>query len=64
LQLQPVQFASDNRKQAFGMALDHIFVRGLYKKTASVRPVCSSDHNPMTVTLSVEPGLARSLGAA
>lgn len=64
LQLRPVQFASDTRKQAFGMALDHIFVRGLQKKTASVRPVCSSDHNPMTVTLSVEPALVRSLGAA
>ena len=54
-QLEPIRFTTDHRKQAFGMALDHIFVRGLVKKTASVRSVGSSDHNPMTVTLSVDP---------
>ena len=53
-ELQPIRFTTDHRKQAFGMALDHIFVRGLRKKTASVRSVGSSDHNPMTVTLSVD----------
>lgn len=64
LELLPVRFTSDNRKQAFGMALDHMFVRGLRKKTAAVRPVCSSDHNPMTVTLSVEPASLRSADVA
>ena len=59
LGLEAIHFTSDNRKQAFGMALDHIFVRGLERKTSNVESVYSSDHNPMTVTLGLVPRLAR-----
>ncbi|MFK8020357.1 MAG: endonuclease/exonuclease/phosphatase family protein [Pseudomonadales bacterium] len=59
LGLEVIQFAFDHRKQAFGMALDHVFVRGLTGSSAAVEAVFSSDHNPMTVTLALVPRLAR-----
>ena len=53
LGMQPVEFEQDERTQAFGIALDHVYVRGL-NKTAAVTPVVStSDHNPMLVRLSL-----------
>lgn len=64
LGLEVVKFASDNRKQAFGMALDHVFVRGLTGKTSEVQSVYSSDHNPMIVSLALVPRLARQTPAS
>ena len=51
LHLSPIFFPVDHRRQAFGYALDHIFVRGLLDTEAHVLPVYSSDHNPMAVEL-------------
>lgn len=59
LGLEVVKFSGDRRKQAFGLALDHIFVRGLTETYSEVAPVRSSDHNPMIVTLAIIPRLAR-----
>ncbi len=59
LGLEVVHFPFDYRKQAFGMALDHVFVRGLKGEDAHVADVSSSDHNPMIVKLSIVPRLAR-----
>lgn len=53
LDLRGIDFAQDHRRQAFGFALDHIFVRGLHHKGGQVRRVYSSDHNPLSVILSV-----------
>lgn len=52
LHLRSVDFAQDHRRQAFGFALDHIFVRGLRHTGSRVRRVYSSDHNPLSVILS------------
>lgn len=51
LDMQPIEFAVDHRKQVFGCALDHIFVRGLMPSHAKVQRVYSSDHNPLLTTL-------------
>lgn len=59
LGLDPVHFAGDRRKHAFGLALDHVFVRGLTGSDAWVQDVSSSDHNPMVVNLKLVPRLAR-----
>lgn len=59
LGLEVVHFHSDVRKQAFGLALDHVFVRGLHGVDSQVHAVRSSDHNPMTVTLALNARLAR-----
>lgn len=64
LGLEAVHFPFDCRKQAFGMALDHVFVRGLKGKTSSVEAVYSSDHNPMIVDLALIPKLARQTPAS
>jgi endonuclease/exonuclease/phosphatase (EEP) superfamily protein YafD len=53
LDLRGIDFALDHRRQAFGFALDHIFVRGLRHKGGTVRRVYSSDHNPLSVILGV-----------
>ena len=53
LDLHSIDFALDNRRMAFGFALDHIFVRGLRHKGGTVRKVYSSDHNPLSVILGV-----------
>jgi endonuclease/exonuclease/phosphatase (EEP) superfamily protein YafD len=53
LDLRSIDFALDHRRQAFGFALDHIFVRGLRHKGGTVRRVYSSDHNPLSVILGV-----------
>lgn len=64
LGLEVVHFAHDCRKQAFGLALDHVFVRGLRGKSSEVTSVYSSDHNPMVVTLAIVPRLARQTAAS
>jgi len=61
LDLKPVYFPLDHRRQAFGFALDHIFVRGLVDVEAHVLPVYSSDHNPMAVELTVNHAARRQI---
>ena len=51
--LTSVTFNDDQRKLAFGIALDHVYVRGLDQLTASTHRVATSDHNPMVVQLSL-----------
>lgn len=53
LQLRELQFAEDHRVQFFGRALDHIYVRGLSVIRTDTSNVETSDHNPMSVTLSM-----------
>lgn len=53
LELSPVEFRDDNRTRVFGLPLDHIFVRGLSATSSDSSVVTSSDHNPLTVTLSM-----------
>ena len=53
LDLLPLAFEQDHRLHAFGFALDHIFVRGMHSKKCAVNRVYSSDHNPISVVLSV-----------
>ena len=49
--LKAVHFEPDLRTRAFGYALDHVYIRGLSAKAATVIPVESSDHNPLQVRL-------------
>jgi endonuclease/exonuclease/phosphatase (EEP) superfamily protein YafD len=51
LGLATLDYEEDNRKRAFGQALDHIYVRGLQVIDATTHRVGSSDHNPMLVRL-------------
>ena len=53
LDLDAVEFADDHRRKAFGNYLDHIFIRGLSAMDSATRAVDTSDHNPMSVTLSL-----------
>lgn len=53
--LTPVSFGEDNRALFFGRPLDHIFTRGLALLHSKSLEVSTSDHNPMFVTLSLEP---------
>lgn len=53
LELSAVEFSDDNRTRVFGLPLDHIFVRGLSATSSDSSVVTSSDHNPLTVTLSM-----------
>lgn len=54
LDLTPVHYEQDHRRQAFGFALDHIFYRGLQFKACIVDRVITSDHNPISAILGVE----------
>lgn len=54
LHLQPVQFEQDHRRSAFGLALDHIFYRGLVHKGCVVDRVRTSDHNPISAILGLD----------
>ncbi len=56
--LHPIRFADDKRTRMFGHALDHIFVRGLRALSAHVKPVDSSDHNPLITTLGTVESIA------
>jgi len=51
--LTPLTFAIDHRTTAFSHALDHIYTRGLKARAATTVTVESSDHNPMSVELSL-----------
>ncbi len=53
LQLIALEYGDDQRVQIFGRPIDHIFVRGLQTVTASAVAVDSSDHNPISVMLSL-----------
>jgi len=53
LQLDELSFDIDNRVTPFGSIVDRVFVRGLYAIEASTEIVDTSDHNPMSVTLSM-----------
>lgn len=54
LELLPVSFSPDHRKQVFGHDLDHILTRGFEVKTAYATEVDTSDHNPLTITLVIQ----------
>lgn len=53
LGLTSLDYDDDHRKRVFGQPLDHIYVRGLQVMNATSFPVDSSDHNPMSVRLSL-----------
>jgi endonuclease/exonuclease/phosphatase (EEP) superfamily protein YafD len=53
LGLNAVEFEDDQRKQAFGNFLDHIYIRGLSTTESATGAVETSDHNPMSVILSM-----------
>jgi endonuclease/exonuclease/phosphatase (EEP) superfamily protein YafD len=58
LNLQRVAFTDDNRVRVLGNPLDHLLVRGLQVLESQTYPVSSSDHNPISVTLALEPASA------
>ncbi|NNM00456.1 MAG: endonuclease/exonuclease/phosphatase family protein [Gammaproteobacteria bacterium] len=53
LRMQPVRFETDYRSRFFGAAVDHVYVSGLKIVDAQTHRVGSSDHNPLTVTVSL-----------
>jgi endonuclease/exonuclease/phosphatase (EEP) superfamily protein YafD len=53
LGLTSVNYASDQRTRIFGNAVDHLFVREISAESATTVTVSSSDHNPITVELSL-----------
>ena len=54
-QLQAVTFTPDHRSTFWDMPLDHIYLRGLRAREAQTIAVNTSDHNPLLVTLEIEP---------
>ena len=52
--LSALSYDEDYRKTAFGMPLDHIYVRGLQVLEATTSDVETSDHNPMLVRLRLD----------
>lgn len=53
LALEPLSFSEDHRMRVMGRFLDHIYVRGLTALQSSSRLVNTSDHRPMSVTLTM-----------
>ena len=53
LGLSSAEYATDQRKQAFGLALDHLFYRGLKPLHANAYKIRSSDHSPVLAELTV-----------
>ena len=53
LGLKMLDYDEDHRKRFLGQPLDHIYIRGLKVLEATTRKVDSSDHNPMSVRLSL-----------
>lgn len=53
LGLERLEYDEDHRRRAFGLPLDHIYVRGLRVIDATTSDVDSSDHNPMSARLSM-----------
>jgi len=53
LGLVPTEFLEDNRRRAFGRALDYVWLRGVEIGAIEVPVHKSSDHNPLLVSLRV-----------
>ncbi len=54
LEMQEVSFMPDERKRFMtGLALDHVFFRGLTLKTAKAPKTDASDHNPLMVSFTL-----------
>lgn len=53
LGLVALSFGEDHRVSRFGRRLDHLFVRDVKALSAGTMPVTTSDHNPMSATLSL-----------
>lgn len=53
LRLDELSFDIDNRVTPFGSIVDRVFVRDLYAIEASTEIVDTSDHNPMSIRLSM-----------
>ncbi len=53
LQLTALSFNEDHRLRVFGNPMDHVYVRGLTSLEAMSQPVDTSDHNPMSVKLTL-----------
>lgn len=53
LEMIPVSYEEDNRSRFFGLPVDHIFVRGFSVLDAKAHLTESSDHNPITLKLSL-----------
>ena len=53
LGLTSLRFDQDHRSKAFGQFIDHVYVRGLNVSNATTQLVVSSDHNPISVRLSM-----------
>lgn len=51
--LRPIAFADDRRTRFFGLAVDHIYVRGLEVVRSESLESAASDHNPMRVRLAM-----------
>ncbi len=51
LGMQRVSFSPDHRTTAFGLALDHVWVRGVIVTDAQTLERTSSDHNPLLVSV-------------
>ena len=54
LGLSAVRFEKNHRSRFFGYDIDHIFYRGLKAKEAKTPIVSTSDHNPLTVTFTLD----------
>lgn len=54
LNFEKIVFEEDDRLRVFGSTLDHIFVIGVSVLQAETHDVSSSDHNPMTLSMSVD----------
>jgi endonuclease/exonuclease/phosphatase (EEP) superfamily protein YafD len=54
LGLVALDYGEDHRKTAFGLPLDHIYVRGLRATEVKTSRVDTSDHNPMSVKLRID----------
>ena len=50
LDLTPLTFKDDHRKEVFGFYLDHSYVRGMEVNSTGTRIVTSSDHNPISAS--------------
>ncbi len=49
LSLSGLEYSVNNKTHVFGMAIDHVFYRGLEVVSHQVQQVSSSDHNPISV---------------
>ncbi|MFY8275321.1 endonuclease/exonuclease/phosphatase family protein [Pseudoalteromonas sp. SSDWG2] len=53
LSLEKVDFTPDHRTTVFGLALDHVWLRGVNIESALTLERQSSDHNPLLVSLRI-----------